>query len=147
MLPTDDANELLERVAALAHELTHARYAAVSVTDREDHVEGFFVSGLDGEALRRLKTPPLGHGPLGSLRREGKPVRIDNLDEQTASFGFPPKHPDMTALCGVPLWAKGEVRGSIYVTDKAGTVTFDDSDELILTIIAGHASRIIEERW
>jgi hypothetical protein len=39
------------------------------------------------------------------------------------------------------------VRGSIYVTDKAGTVTFEERDEVILTVVCGYAGRLIDEHW
>ena len=70
-------------------------------TDEFDHTEGFFVSGLDDDAMARLRTPPQGHGPLGSLRYDGKPVRYDDVSESRHSFGFPSHHPEMQAMVGV----------------------------------------------
>ena len=137
----------LDDLAALARDLTKARYGAVTVTDVNNKVEGFFVAGLSAKELRRLKTPPQGHGPLGMLRDDGRPVRIENLDTHPLSFGFPPKHPEMTALCGVPIWVRGEVRGSIYVTDKKKTVTFDDRDEAIMLALARYAGWLIARFW
>jgi GAF domain-containing protein len=140
----DDA---LEELAEVSRRLTDARYGAVTVTDSNNHVEGFFVAGLNAKELRKLKTPPQGHGPLGVLRDDGRPVRIEDLNDHPLSFGFPPKHPEMTALCGVPIWVRGEVRGSIYVTDKKNTTTFEPRDESILQAIARHAGWLIERFW
>lgn len=137
----------LQIVVDLARELTNGRYAALSVTDEHDHTEGFFVSGLDRDAMLRLRTPPQGHGPLGSLRYDGKPVRFDDVAEHRKAFGFPTHHPEMHALAGVALWADGVVRGALYVTDRKDGHAFDDDDERILTTLGQHASQIIERDW
>jgi GAF domain-containing protein len=137
----------LQVVADLARELTRARYAALAITDREDRTEGFVTSGLPPEALLRLRTPPQGHGPLGSLREDGRPVRFDDVQQHARAFGFPPHHPDMKALVGVAIWVHGEVRGSLYVTDRRDGRAFDADDERTLTTLAAHASQVIEREW
>ena len=143
----DTPIEALQHLADLARELTDARYAALAVTDESDRTEGFVTSGLTREDLRGLRTPPQAHGPLGSLRGDGRPVRISNLEQDPHAFGFPPRHPQMKTLMGVPVWAAKQVRGSLYVTDKHGADAFEDEDEAILSVLALHASHIIEERW
>src|SRR5690606_1741732 len=98
----DDA---LQVVVDLARGLARGRYAALSVTDSHDRTEGFFTSGLSREQLMRLRTPPQGHGPLGSLRYDGRPVRFDDVSEHAKAFGFPSNHPEMRAMVGVAIWA------------------------------------------
>lgn len=137
----------LQAVVDLARSLTDARYGALAVTDGSDRTQGFFVSGLDDYALRALKGPPQGHGPLGSLREDGRPVRYENVEEHRRAFGFPPRHPEMRRLLGIPLWARGEVRGSIYVTDREDDRQFDDADERMLLTLGRHAGLVIEQRW
>ena len=139
--------EALQIVVDLAREMTCARYAALAVTDERDRTEGFVTSGLSAEELRGLRTPPQAHGPLGSLRGDGRPVRITDLDSHPNSFGFPPHHPRMKSLMGVPLWARQQVRGILYVPDKDEVVAFDDADECVLLTLARHASNIIERDW
>ena len=140
-------DEALQRVVDLARELTDARYAALAVSDENDRTEGFVTSGLTRAQLRGLRVPPQGHGPLGRLRADGRPVRYDNLDNAPNAFGFPPKHPTMKTLLGVPIWAHGEVRGSLYVTDRNGGEPFSDDDETMLLVLARHASTIVEREW
>ena len=139
--------DALRQVADLARELTRARYGALVVTGDEDDVEGFVVSGLTPEEERKLKAAPLGHGPLGTMRKDGLAVRIDDLGQHGRAFGFPPKHPDMQTLLGVPLFANSAVRGALYVTDRNGGKAFRDEDEVMLQVLARHASHIIAERW
>ena len=139
--------DALQQVVDLAREMTAARYAALAVSDEEDRTEGFVTSGLTKAQLRGLKVPPQGHGPLGRLRTDGKPVRYDDLDSAPNAFGFPPRHPTMKTLLGVPIWVRGQVRGSLYVTDRNGSEPFRDEDEAILLTLARHAGNIVERDW
>lgn len=140
-------DQALQIVVDLARELTGARYGALAVTDRADRVEGFVVSGLESADLLRLRTPPQGHGPLGSLREDGRPVQFRDVQEHAKTFGFPSHHPEMHALVGVAIWTHGEVRGALYVTDRQDGAEFDRDDERLLTTLAAHASAVIQKEW
>lgn len=139
--------DALQQVADLARELTRALFAALAVTGERDDIEGFVVSGLAPEDDRKLKAPPQGHGPLGTMRQDGLPVRIDDLGEHAKAFGFPPKHPEMKTLLGVPIWVDGTLRGALYATDRNGGKPFRDADEVVLVILARHAASVIARRW
>ncbi|MGB2693869.1 MAG: GAF domain-containing protein [Dehalococcoidia bacterium] len=139
--------DALQQVADLARDLTGARYGALAVTDQDDNIEGFVVSGMTAEEERKLKAAPLGHGPLGTMRKDGLAVRIDDLDQYKKSFGFPPRHPDMKTLLGMPIWVETLLRGALYVTDRSGGKPFRSSDEVILRVLARHAGHIIATRW
>jgi GAF domain-containing protein len=145
--PQHRPEEALQVVVDLARSETKARYAALSVTDEHDRTQGFVTAGMTPAELRGLRVPPQGHGPLGALRADGRPVRYDDVTRAQRSFGFPPKHPQMKALLGVPLWAQGYVRGSLYVTDRSDGKPFDDEDERLLLTLAQHASQVIEREW
>lgn len=145
--PRGGPNGALQVVTDLSRDLTGARYAALAVTDRQDRTEGFFTSGVTPEAMARLRTPPQGHGPLGSLRYDGRPVRFDDVREHAKAFGFPPAHPEMQRLCGVAIWAHGEVRGALYIADRRDGKPFTPEDEVTLTTLAAHASHVVETEW
>ena len=139
--------DALQQVADLARELTEARYSALIVTGENDWMEGFVVSGLTAEEERKLKTAPLGHGPLGTMRQDGLPVRIDDLTQHSRAFGFPPKHPEMKTLLGVAIWVGGAVRGALYATDRNGGKPFRPGDQVALQVLAQHAGSVIASRW
>ena len=139
--------DALQVVVDLARELTTAKYGALAVTDEHDRTQGFVVSGIEADRLRRLKVPPQGHGPLGSLREDGRPVRYEDVQQHSKSFGFPPHHPEMQRMLGVALWAHGVVRGSLYVTDRRDGEPFDEADERLVVTLAAHASQVIEREW
>ena len=140
-------DEALQIVCDLARSLTGAKYAALAITDEDNNTEGFIVSALDEASLRGLKTAPQGHGPLGSLRFDGRPVRFEHVEDHARAFGFPSNHPEMQKLIGVAIWSKGEVRGALYVTDRRDGEMFDNHDERLLLTLAEHASKIVDTEW
>jgi GAF domain-containing protein len=53
----------------------------------------------------------------------------------------------MQRMLGVPLWAHGVVRGSMYVTDRLDGQPFDDDNERAMLALAKHVQHIIENYW
>jgi GAF domain-containing protein len=138
--------DALQHVVDVARELTDGTYGALAVTGETDYVEGFVVSGMDEKALAMLKGPPQGHGPLGSMRQDGLPVYLNDVGEHAKAFGFPPKHPDMKELLGLPIFCRTAIRGAIYVTDKRRG-EFGEDDRSVLSALAHHAGLIIDASW
>jgi GAF domain-containing protein len=145
--PPKTPTDALQHIADVARELTHATFGALAVTGEIDYVEGFVVSGMDDGALAALKGPPQGHGPLGTMRQDGLPVHIEDVSQHAKAFGFPPKHPDMRELLGVPVFAGNKIRGALYVTDHRGGKPFGDEDRAVLAVLAHHAGLVIEASW
>jgi GAF domain-containing protein len=139
--------DALQHVVDAARELTNGTYGALAVTGTDDYVEGFAVSGMDERALASLKGPPQGHGPLGTMRMDGLPVHLRDVGEHEKAFGFPPKHPGMKELLGVPIFCGSTVRGALYVTDRRNGKEFTDEDQQILRVLSRHAALIIEASW
>jgi GAF domain-containing protein len=145
--PPRTPTDALQHVVDVAREMTHGTFGALAVTGAVDYVEGFVVSGMDEGALAGLKGPPQGHGPLGTMRLDGRAVHLEDVSQHEKAFGFPPKHPPMKALLGVPIFCGGDVRGALYVTDRRGGKRFSDEDEQILRVLSRHAALIIERSW
>lgn len=139
--------DALQHVVDIAREMTRGTYGALAVTGETDYVEGFLVSGLDEAALRALKGPPQGHGPLGAMRQDGLAVHLRDVALDARAFGFPPKHPPMKELLGVPIFCGATVRGALYVTDRRGGREFAPEDEQVLRVLAHHAGLIIDRSW
>jgi GAF domain-containing protein len=145
--PPKTPHDALQHVVDVAREMTDGTFGALAVTGAADYVEGFLVSGMDDTALRALKGPPQGHGPLGTMRQDGLPVRLADVTRHERAFGFPPKHPPMKELLGLPIFVGGEVRGALYVTDRKAGKRFRPEDEQILEVLSHHAGLIIESSW
>jgi len=132
-----DLDAVLRHVLEAARELTGARYAALGVLNAEkSELERFLYVGIDEETRRRIGPLPKGHGILGELITDPRPLRLDRIGDHPHSYGFPAAHPRMTTFVGAPIKVRGEVYGNIYLTEKDGGEPFDESDEHLLVVLA-----------
>ena len=104
----------------------------------------FIAIGIDEEQRRRIGRLPEGHGILGLLIVDAKPLRLPDLAEHPESFGFPPGHPPMRSFLGVPVLVRNEVFGNLYLTDKVSGPVFTAVDEELIVALAGAAGVAIE---
>jgi signal transduction histidine kinase len=140
-----DLATVLQRIIDAAADLAGARYAALGVLDEErTGLSQFVTTGLDAETQRGIGDLPKGHGILGLLIVDPKPIRLPDLREHPDSFGFPPNHPPMRSFLGVPIVVRQEVFGNLYLTDKVGAEVFSDVDEELIVALAGAAAVAIE---
>jgi GAF domain-containing protein len=135
---------ILQKLVEIARSQVNSRYAALSVLDADGGIKQFVTSGI-GEAERaRIGHIPEGHGLLGVLLREGESLRLGDISLDPRSCGFPPHHPPMTSLLGVPVLSRGRIIGNLYLTDKQGHEAFEDTDEEIVRMLATQAAAAIE---
>ncbi|MFN8618115.1 MAG: GAF domain-containing protein [Dehalococcoidia bacterium] len=135
-----DLNEILQRLAQRAKEVTGADYAAISTFDDEGILTRFIYTGIDDEAARRLGDPPKGRGLLGELANQERPLRLAHLHKHPASSGWPAGHPDMDAFLGVPIRAGGRTIGSLYMTRSRGETPFTEADEAAAAVLSLQAA-------
>ncbi len=137
--------DALRRITGTAAELVDAKYAALGVLDESgSRLSEFITIGLDDEETARIGALPEGHGILGLLILEPKPLRLPDLHAHPDSFGFPPGHPPMTSFLGVPIRLHGVVYGNLYLTDKADGEVFTDVDQELAVGLAAAAGLAIE---
>ena len=140
VLEKSELEPVLERVIEAARQLTGARYAALGVLDaRRQRLERFLTTGIDDETRELLGEPPSGHGVLGELIRNPKPLRLPDVGGHPRSYGFPIGHPPMETFLGVPVLVDGEAWGNLYLTEKDGGGEFTDDDEQAVVMLAGYA--------
>ena len=135
---------ILQKLVDVARGQVNARYAAISVLDEEGHIFQFVTSGISDEERARIGHIPHGRGLLGVLLREGTSLRLADIAKDPRSAGFPPHHPPMKSLLGVPVLSRGRVIGNLYLTDKQGQEAFDERDEEIVRLLATQAAAAIE---
>ncbi len=136
---------VLTRVAQVAAEVIGARYAAIGVLGSDGRLlEHFTTYGIDDELRARIGQPPEGHGILGLIIRDAKPLRLPDLTKHPDSCGFPPHHPPMHSFLGVPIFGRGGVSGSLYLTEKAGGEAFTEEDEHLAILLAAKTSAAVE---
>jgi signal transduction histidine kinase len=139
-----DLQTVLHRIVEAAVRLVDARYGAVGVIGEGGVLSQFLTVGIDEEGYARIGSLPQGRGILGVLTKEPRPLRLHNLSEHPASFGFPANHPPMSSFLGVPIRVRHEIFGNLYLTEKAGGGDFDDEDETVVLALAAAAGVAIE---
>ncbi len=137
---------VLERILTAARGLAGAEYAALAVlTSGPDRQIRMFVhQGVDEDTVVRIGHPPTGHGLLGLLIDDPRPIRLQDLAAHPASYGFPEHHPPMSSFLGVPIRIRDRVFGNLYLTEKVGGGGFTDHDESVLVALAAAAGVAIE---
>jgi signal transduction histidine kinase len=142
---TSEMDVLLQILADSARELVDARYGALGVINPEGTgLEDFITSGLTAEQRATMGALPTGHGILGLLVRDSRPIRLHDLRDHPDSVGVPKNHPKMRSFLGVPITSGGRVFGNLYVTEKAGGGDFDDEDLDLLRVLAAQAAIALE---
>src|SRR3954454_14149409 len=136
--------DTLRRIAQLAADLADAQYAALGVLGPDGMLSQFVTAGIDDELRRRIGDLPTGHGILGVLIRDPRPLRIADLSKHGGRVGFPPHHPPMSTFLGVPVRSRGEVFGNLYLTEKRGGGEFTERDEDLVVALAAAAGVAVE---
>ena len=141
-----DLEVILRRIVDAAVELVQASYGALGVLNPErTNLSAFVTVGLDPDTEAAIGPRPKGHGILGLLIVDPRPIRLPDLGAHPDSFGFPPNHPPMTSFLGVPIFVGGLAYGNLYLTDKAGGGSFTDIDEELAVALAVAAGTAIEK--
>ena len=140
-----DLPSMLQRIVQSAVELVDATYGALGVLDdTHTRLAQFITVGIDDAGRRAIGNPPEGHGILGLLIVDAKPLRLPDLTEHPDSYGFPPNHPPMRSFLGVPIRLRDQVFGNLYLTDKHSAEVFSDVDEELVVGLAAAAGVAID---
>jgi len=136
---------VLRHIVESAVTLIDARYGALGVLDTAGEGLSEFVNvGLSAEHIAAIGHLPEGHGILGLLILDPKPLRLADLGAHADSYGFPAHHPPMGSFLGVPIRVRDQVFGNLYLTDKQGASEFSHDDEILAVALAGAAGIAIE---
>ncbi|QKT07077.1 GAF domain-containing protein [Gordonia sp. X0973] len=131
-----DLDQALQRIADVAARVLDARYAALGVRAADGGLRAFVHTGISPEVRATMGSLPRGRGVLGVLINDPKVLRIPDLSKHPASVGFPPNHPPMRSFLGAPILIRGEVFGSIYLTEKRTAPAFSAVDEALIGVLA-----------
>lgn len=131
-----DLNEALQRITEVAAAVLDAQYCALGVRGPERGLQAFVYTGIPPEVRAEMGRLPVGRGVLGELLDHPEVLRIKHLADHPASVGFPPHHPPMDTFLGAPIIVRGELFGSIYLTEKQSAPEFTEQDEQIVSVLA-----------
>ena len=135
---------VLQKIVDQARNLIGTRYGAFSVIDEHGRIKAFITSGIGSEERQRIGPPPKGQGLLGVVLREGQRLRLDDLQLDSRSAGFPEHHPDMHTLLAVPVICRSPLRGNLYLAEKDGGDMMTREEEETLARFASHAAVAID---
>ena len=98
-----DLVTVLQNIADIARDFAHSRYAAIGIVDAQGVITEFITSGLSKAEREKIGELPQGHGLLGVLIKQERPLRVKDMSKDPRRSGFPTNHPPMTSLLGVPV--------------------------------------------
>ena len=140
-----DLEAMLHRIVESAVELVGARYGALGILDEAGvGLAQFLTVGVDDDTHHAIGHLPEGHGILGVLIADPRPLRLPDLRAHPDSFGFPPHHPPMRSFLGVPIKIRDQVFGNLYLTDKVDAAEFSELDEELVVGLAGAAAVAVD---
>ena len=130
---------VLRRIVESACELVGARYGALGVIGEDRRLSEFIPVGIDPDTYAAIGHLPEGHGILGLLIIEPKPLRLRDLTRHPQSYGFPEHHPPMRSFLGVPIRVRDAVFGNLYLCEKQDADEFTEQDEHLAVALASAA--------
>lgn len=134
----------LQQIVDSLRELTGASYAAIGVPNIDGELDEFVYSGLTPEEALKIPHYPHGRGLLGAIFEGTKSIRIPDISKDHRSVGFPEGHPEMVPFLGVPVVARSEVLGNLYLTNEPGGQEFTKADQVMVERFAVHAAVAIQ---
>ncbi len=138
-----DLESTLRRIVETAVRLVDATYGALGVIS-DGRLAEFIPVGLTKEEVGRIDHWPAGHGLLGLLIKDPRPLRLASISEHLESSGFPEGHPAMRSFLGVPVRVRDDVFGNLYLTNKRGGGEFTEDDEAVLLALGAAAGVAVE---
>lgn len=136
---------ILQKIVDLACVVSDARYGALGILTPEGReIHDFITVGVTEEERRTIGQLPRGHGLLGALITDARPLRLRRIQDDPRSVGFPPHHPPMTSFLGVPVKVRGKVFGNLYLTEKRAGGEFTEEDQRHVETLAAQAAVAIE---
>jgi signal transduction histidine kinase len=142
-----DLDRVLQQIVDSVRELVGAKYAALGIVGPDIRIERFITSGITAEERAAIGPLPRGHGLLGTIIRDGVTMRIPDIAKHPDTYGFPPHHPPMHSLLGVPVRLGGSPVGNLYLTEKddgAPGAEFSAADQELVEMFALHAGIAIQ---
>ncbi len=131
-----DLDEVLRRIVEAATELVGARYGALGVVAPNGSLERFIHVGFTEDQVKAIGRLPQGHGLLGALIDDPRPIRLEHIRDDPRSSGFPAHHPAMEGFLGVPIRVRETVFGNLYLSNPEADGFSADDEQLVMSLAA-----------
>ncbi len=120
---------------------TGAAYGALGIgVDPALPFDPWVSVGMDDDVAARIGRHPRPVGTLGVVAVDGTGVRVRDVRSHPAFLGFPPHHPLLSSLLGVPVRSGGRSLGNLYLGDKRSSPGFTADDQALVEVLAEQAA-------
>jgi len=142
---TLDLDVLLDRIVQAAADITAAEAASILLFDNTSRQLYFQVATNIDEPTMRGLVVPLEGSIAGWIVTNRKPLRIDNVHEDSRHFGDVEQTTGIPtqSILGIPLITKNKIVGVLETLNKREG-NFTSSDENLLTVLGAQAAVAIE---
>ncbi|HET7477232.1 MAG TPA: GAF domain-containing protein, partial [Dermatophilaceae bacterium] len=138
-------SDVLAHLVRAACEVVGARYGALGVIGPDGrHLKEFVTYGLTPQERAAIGPLPTGHGILGLLITDPRPLRLADIRDHPSSTGLPANHPPIHTFVGAPIRVREAVFGNLYLAGKQGGDLFTREDEAVLVALAAAAGVAID---
>ncbi|MGA8115785.1 MAG: GAF domain-containing protein [Actinocatenispora sp.] len=117
-----------------------ARRGILVVVDPAGSVQHILCSRLTSEQAAQVGSCPRCRALLDEVLERAHPVRIAGVEAHPSDPELPARHPDITSFLGVPVVLGKDVRGGLFVADRADGASFDRDDESLAEAFAAAAT-------
>ena len=136
---------VLQGVVESAHDLTDARYGAITMLGDGHQPDIYLAAGLTSDQARALWEFTEGFPVYEYLGRTRNPLRLADFQDHMRARGLPelPLSTPVGPFLLAPIIHVGELVGTIYLSREQGEPEFSSADEEILVMFASQAALVI----
>jgi PAS domain S-box-containing protein len=146
--PQEFLPRVLQAIVDHAKDVASAQFGALGIGNAALEPFGPWVfSGVSKEQAAAIGRHPRPVGTLGLVAHDGQVVRTPDVREHPAFRGFPPQHPEVKALLGIPIRYRGVNLGNIYLGNKVGAVSFTSEDQEMIELLASQAAISLQQAY
>jgi PAS domain S-box-containing protein len=127
---------LLENFCRSARKIIGAKYAVVGMLEDGSSLRYFLTSGMRADAFSDSENLPVPDGLFLKLLREGKPLRLRDVENHPRGIGVPENHPEIRSFLGTAISSPTQVYGAFYLGEKIGLDQFSKEDEELVVALA-----------
>lgn len=139
-----DLKSTLKEALQSARRLVDARHGAL-VLMKDGEIIGFLYDAPPSEHMPPIKDGRHNNEIFKALIEDGNSIRLSDVSKHPRFSGFPPHHPPIKTLLGVPLIYQNELLGGLYLTGKKKNADFSEQDESIIKILGNHIAAMIDK--
>lgn len=142
---TTDIGTLLDKIVALAAEVTQAEIGSLMLINEETDILTIKAyRGLDREIADSVSLP-LGSSIAGYVAQSGEPLMVDDVEKDERFKRINKERYSSASLLCVPLKITNRVLGVINMANKRNGESFTEHDLKLLTTFAAQAAVAIDD--